>query len=105
MPDEARPDRCGVIFSLETSSAPRDIFEQAYFIGRAIHSAADIEHPVAQAGFAMLIDAAVLPVYVGVGSLKSVVFPREEVGRYLLTGDEPPPHLAAEVRNWRDKLS
>jgi hypothetical protein len=100
LPDEVRPDRCGVVFSLSQRLPPRDPFERLFIAARAINSEKDFEHPMAQAAFEMFVREGSLPVYRSSGGVKHIVFPRAEIVRCIITGAQPPEHLASEVASW-----
>jgi hypothetical protein len=101
LPDAARPDRCGVVFSLGQRLPASEPFEQLFIVGRAINSAKDLEHPIALATFQMFIAEGSLPVYKSFGGTKWLMYPRAEVARLVIAGTQPPAHLVQEVARWR----
>lgn len=100
LPEAARPDRCGVVFSLGQKLPPTEPFERLFIVARAIDSEKDFEHPMALAALRMFVNEGSLPVYRSFGGTKHIIFPRAEVARCVIDGTKPPEHLAQEVARW-----
>ena len=63
MPDGLRPDRSGVMFSLENRPPASDAPEGACIVGRAVRDAADVDGPDIAEAFAMFVREGSLPVW------------------------------------------
>jgi hypothetical protein len=100
LPDELRPDRCGVVFSLAQRLPPRDPFERLFIAARAVNSEKDFEHPLAAAAFQMFAREGSLPIYRSFAGTKHLVFPRAEVARFVISGVQPPEQFAQEAAAW-----
>src|SRR6201996_1630917 len=84
MPPETRPDKLGVMFTLERHLPPRNVFEHLYFVGVATGDPRALESPMAKDVILMLSEAA-LPVFVSHAGMKTLVHPE--------------PHLADAIMN------
>jgi hypothetical protein len=74
MPPETRPDRLGVMFTLERHLPPRNVFEHLYFVGVATGDPRALDSPSARDAIRMLSES-VLPVFVSSGGIKTLVHP------------------------------
>lgn len=63
LPDSLRPDRSGVMFSLDSRSPASDPPDAACIVGRAVHDAEDLDRPETVQAFAMFVREGVLPVW------------------------------------------
>lgn len=63
LPDALRPDRSGVMFSLETRSPAADTPDTACIVGRAVRDAHDLDRPETTEAFAMFVREGSLPVW------------------------------------------
>ncbi|WP_244625576.1 hypothetical protein [Methylobacterium mesophilicum] len=63
LPDALRPDRSGVMFSLDSRSPVADGPDSACIVGRAVHDVEDFDRPDAIEGFAMFVREGSLPVW------------------------------------------
>jgi hypothetical protein len=84
MPLETRPDKLGVMFTIERHLPPRNVFEHLYFVAVAVNDRGALESPMAQEALRMLSES-VLPVFVSVDGIKTLVHPE--------------PHLADAIMN------
>jgi hypothetical protein len=84
MPLETRPDRLGVMFTIERHLPPRNVFEHLYFVAVAVRDPRALESPMAREALRMLSES-VLPVFVSVGGIKTLIHPE--------------PHLADAIMN------
>lgn len=100
LPDEVRPDRCGVVFSLGQKLPASEPFERLFIAARAINSEQDFDNPLAIAALQMFVREGSLPVYRSFGGIKKLIFPRAEIARHVIAGTQPPGHLAQEVARW-----
>ncbi|WBO22260.1 YkgJ family cysteine cluster protein [Sphingomonas abietis] len=100
MPDAARPDRSGLLVSLDFVRAPRNVFEGVAIVIRSLVGRAVFGGAAA----AELIDGLcdqMVPVWIHDGEKKVLVHPEDEVANLVLSGAAPPAHLRAEVAAWR----
>ena len=100
MPDEARPDRSGILASIDFVREPRNCFEGVSIMVRMLPGSAAIENGMAGAILDSLCDQLV-PVWFSDGSRKMLMHPDNEVAALVLSGDAAPAHLRAEVAAWR----
>lgn len=63
LPDGLRPDRSGVMFSLESRSPASDAPDGACIVGRAVQDAADLDRADTAEAFAMFVREGSLPVW------------------------------------------
>jgi hypothetical protein len=101
MPPETRPDRLGVMFTLERHLPPRNVFEHLYFVGVATGDPRALESPLAQDALRMLSEGA-LPVFVSAGGTKTLVHPKPDLADAIL--NPAPQRDRALVRQGRDWL-
>ena len=104
MPDEARPDRSGLLVSLNFVRAPQNCFEGVSINVRTLAGSAAIENGMAAA----VLDSVctqLVPVWFSDGSKKMLMHPDNDVARLVISGDPAPSHLHDEVVAWRDRYS
>jgi hypothetical protein len=101
MPPETRPDRLGVMFTLERQLPPRNVFEHLYFVGVATGDPRALESPMAKDVLAMLSEGA-LPVFVSAGGIKTLVHPEPNLADAIM--NPAPQRDRALVRQGRDWL-
>jgi hypothetical protein len=104
MPDEFRPDRIGVIFSIETVNPPQNPFEKRFVLGRAVNNLADLDSPGARAALQTFIERGDLPVWLSYQQERRLLHPYPVLYKAIISPANPPPELAAEVRLWRERL-
>jgi hypothetical protein len=104
MPDELRPDRIGVMFTIEAVPQPQNPFEQRFVIGRAISSLADFETPGAKAALQTFIERGNVPVWLSFQQERRLLHPYPALRDAILRQSPPPTELAAEVSLWRQRL-
>ncbi len=102
MPDDARPDRSGLLVSLNFVREPRNCFEGVSINVRAIAGSDAIDSGMTQAILDSLCDRLV-PVWFSDGWKKMLMHPEAEVARLVLSGDPAPAHLQDEVAAWRER--
>lgn len=101
MPDSARPDRSGLLVSLDFVREPRNIFEGASIVVRSLIGRAAF----GSAAAADLIDGLcnqMVPVWIHDGTRKVLVHPEDDVANLVLSGGAAPAHLREEVAAWRN---
>lgn len=102
MPDEARPDRSGLLVSLNFVPEPRNCFEGVSIHVRTLPGSDAIESGMAGAILDSLCDRLVA-VWFSDGSKKMLMHPESDVARLVISGDPAPPHLKDEVAAWRER--
>ncbi len=102
MPDEARPDRSGLLVSLNFVHEPRNCFEGISINVRTIAGSGAIESGMARTILDSLCDR-LIPVWFSDGSKKMLMHPENDVARLVISGDPAPPHLEDEVAAWRER--
>ena len=63
LPDVLRPDRSGVMFSLDSRSPTADAPDATCIVGRAVHDVRDFDRPATLEGFAMFVREGSFPVW------------------------------------------
>jgi len=101
LPIETRPDRLGVMFTLERHLPPRNLFEHLYYVGCAVGDPAALDSPLAKDVLAMLSQG-VLPVFVSSNGMKTLVHPEPSLADAIL--NPAPQRDRALVRQGRDWL-
>lgn len=101
MPEEGRPDRSGLLVSLNFVREPRNCLEGVSLNVRTFDDRT-IDKDIAAAILDSVCDR-LLPVWFSDGSRKMLMHPDNDVARLLLSGDPPPADLAAEVDAWRER--
>jgi len=104
MPDAARPDRSGLLVSLNFVHEPQNCFEGVSINVRALAGSEAIENGMAAAVLDSLCDQLV-PVWFSDGSKKMLMHPDNDVARLVISGDPAPAHLQDEVGAWRERYS
>jgi Fe-S-cluster containining protein len=102
LPDDARPDRSGLLVSLNFVSKPRNCFEGVSINVRMLDGRDAIESGMAATVLDSLCDRLV-PVWFSDGSKKMLMHPEDEVAGHVLSGTAAPAHLAEEVAAWRGR--
>jgi hypothetical protein len=100
MPDDARPDRSGLLVSLNFVREPRNCFEGVSINVRMLAGSDAIESGMAKTILDSLCDRLV-PVWFSNGSKTMLMHPDNEVARLVMSGDPAPAHLQDEVTAWR----
>ena len=104
MPDELRPDRTGVMFTIEGVAQPQNPFEKVFVIARALSSLADFDKPIIRQALDVFVTRGDLPVWLSFNQERRLLHPRAEVRDAILSGQAPNGPLAEEVRLWRQRL-
>jgi len=100
MPDNARPDRSGLLVSLNFVREPRNCFEGVSINVRLLPGSAALDNGMAATILDVLCDRLV-PVWFSDGSRKMLMHPDAEVAGLVLSGEDAPAHLRDEVAAWR----
>ena len=104
MPDDARPDRSGLLVSINFVRTPQNCFEGVSIHVRKLAGSTAIEDGMA----ATVLDSVctqLVPVWFSDGSEKMLMHPDNDVARLVMTGDPAPAHLHDEVVAWRERYS
>ncbi|MBB5985878.1 hypothetical protein HNP60_001852 [Sphingobium sp. B1D3A] len=104
MPDDARPDRSGLLVSLNFVREPRNCLEGVSINVRKLDGSDAIENGMAKAILDSLCDRLV-PVWFSDGSRKMLMHPETDVARLVISGDPAPAHLEDEVAAWRERYA
>jgi hypothetical protein len=102
MPDEARPDRCGLLVSVNFEREPRNCFEGVSINVRMLAGSDAIANGMAATILDSLCDQ-LIPVWFSDGSRKMLMHPDNEVASLVLSGEAAPAHLHDEVAAWRTR--
>ena len=104
LPDWARPDRSGLLVSLNFEKAPRNILEGVSINIRAIGKDGAIDNAMAGAILDTLCDR-LIPVWFSDGSKKMLMHPENDVAGFVVSGKPAPVHLREEVAAWRERYA
>ncbi len=104
MPDDARPDRSGLLVSVNFVQAPQNCFEAVSINVRALPGSEAIANGMAATVLDSLCDQLV-PVWFSDGSRKMLLHPEDDVARLVLSGTAAPAHLQDEVNAWRARYA
>lgn len=104
MPDAARPDRSGLLVSLNFVQDPQNCFEGVSINVRTLAGSDAIENGMAAAVLDSVCDQLV-PVWFSDGAKKMLLHPDNDVARLVISGDRAPPHLQDEVAAWRARYA
>lgn len=84
MPDDLRPDKCGVVFSLDAHNPPRILFESIYIVARAVDDSDALAKPAAASAVAMFIEQGALPVWISFKGQKKMIYPDQQLADAIL---------------------
>ena len=102
LPDEARPDRSGLLVSLNFVNAPQNCLEGVSINVRVLAGSDAIANGMAATVLDSMCDQLV-PVWFSDGSEKMLMHPDNDVAGFVLSGETAPKHLQNEVAAWRDR--
>ncbi len=75
MPDEVRPDRCGVIFCLEGDESHANLFARFCVVARPVAKSRALRSPLARQVIAMFARQGSLPVWLHRHGVRKLVYP------------------------------
>lgn len=101
LPDEARPDRSGLLVSVNFVDTPQNCFEGVSINIRLLAGSDAIANGLAATVLDSLCDQLV-PVWFSDGARKMLMHPADDVARLVISGDPAPGHLQDEVAAWRE---
>ncbi len=102
MPDEARPDRSGLLVSLTFVHKPQNCFEGVSITVRALDGSDAIASGMAATVLDSVCDQLV-PVWFSDGADKMLMHPEDAVARLVLSGAPAPADVREEVTAWREQ--
>lgn len=102
LPDEARPDRSGLLVSLNFVSEPQNCFEGVSIHVRMLAGSDAIANGLAATVLDIVCDQ-LIPVWFSDGAKKMLMHPDNEVARLVMSGEPAPGHLRDEVAAWRER--
>lgn len=102
LPEEARPDRSGLLVSLNFVRAPQNCFEGVSINVRLMPGSDAIANGMAGRVLDALCDRLV-PVWVSDGQRKMLMHPDQTVAALVLSGEPAPAGLRSEVAAWRER--
>ena len=104
MPDELRPDKSGLIFSLIVHEEPRYVFENAHITCMAVKSRAVFNDPPVAAAIERYIGEGILPVWHSYGGGKTLVYPNAELADAIANPKTTrATHLLQQGQDWLDR--
>lgn len=101
--DELRPDRSGLLVSLNFVAKPQNLFEGVAINVRLLPGSDAIANGRAAAVLDRLSEELV-PVWFSDGAEKMLMHPDREVAALVLSGAPTPAHLTVEVAAWRNRF-
>lgn len=104
MPDQWRPDRSGIMFSIEGSQTPQNPFETLYVIGRAVNALSDFDAPLAQEAIQFFVKLNNIPLWLSFAQERRLYHPFPALRDAILNPAQCPPQLLQEMRIWRQRL-
>jgi Fe-S-cluster containining protein len=102
LPDAARPDRSGLLVSLDIEREPRNCLEGVSIVVRSLGGQAGFESETAEDILDELCGRLV-PVWLNDGARKVLVHPESDVAHYVISGEAPPAELREEVGAWSSR--
>jgi len=90
MPDYLRPDKIGVVFSVDQHSPPRIVFERIYIVARAISDPAVFETAPVRAALNMFAEEGSLPVWISFQGTKSLHYPALPLASAIVSPSQTP---------------
>lgn len=104
MPDELRPDKSRMIFSLVVYDEQRSLFETAHITCIAMKSRSDFDVPLVTKTIQRYIDEGVLPVWRSYGGGKTLIHPdAERADAIVNAATTRSTHLVEQGKVWLDR--
>lgn len=104
LPDWARPDRSGLLVSINFVKEPRNILEGVSLNIRSISKDGAIDNAMAGAILDVLCDR-LIPVWFSDGAKKMLMHPENDVAGFVVSDEPAPAHLHDEVAAWRERYA
>jgi hypothetical protein len=105
LPEYTRPDRIGVMFSIDWRDPPRTPFENFYIVARALNGWQDFDQPQAAAAVRMFVEEGTLPVWLSFNGNKLLIYPNKELADAVTNPASAAEHLRPPVEVWRKRLN
>lgn len=102
MPEDARPDRSGLLASVNFVRDPRNCLEAVSINIRTLDSGGGFDTRMAATILDSLCDRLVA-VWFSDGSKKMLMYPETDVAQLVISGEPAPAHLHEEVAAWRER--
>ncbi|MBJ6121857.1 YkgJ family cysteine cluster protein [Sphingomonas mollis] len=102
LPDAARPDRSGLLVSVNFVDRPQNCLEGVSINIRMLAGSDAIRNGMAAIVLDSLCDR-LIPVWFSDGSKKMLMHPEDDVARLVISGDPAPAPLQDEVSAWRER--
>ena len=102
LPEAARPDRSGLLVSLNFVREPRNCLEGVSLSVRLLEGSTAIADGMAARVLDALCDR-LIPVWFSDGSETMLMHPDNEVARHVIAGTPAPAAVRDEVRAWRER--
>jgi hypothetical protein len=104
MPEHLRPDRCGVVFSVDRHDPPRNVFERIYIVARAIDDPTALQSEPVKAALEMFTDEGSLPVWTSFQGTKSLYYPAFHLADAIARPETTPwQSLVVAALAWRKR--
>ncbi|HWE45540.1 MAG TPA: hypothetical protein VG407_05880 [Caulobacteraceae bacterium] len=106
LPDDARPDRIGVLFAFQREGSPDSPFAHVYVCGYPLvkGDVAVFDTPAVQTVVRRLTEDGGLPVWISLGERKRLVWPDRALGDAILSpASVTDPELKARAETWRKR--
>jgi hypothetical protein len=104
LPDHLRPDKIGVVFSIDQHPSPRIAFEKIYIVARAIDNSTAFDTEPVKAALEMFATEGSLPVWVSFQGQKHLYYPAGPLADAILRPENTPwQSLAVEGLAWRKR--
>jgi Fe-S-cluster containining protein len=104
MPEFLRPDKAGVLFSLDQHLPPRTPFELLYIVARAVYDPAIFDTEPIKAALNMFIEEGSLPVWISFDGTKSMIYPEHDFADAIVNPlTTKRLDLVPKAREWRRK--
>lgn len=102
LPEAMRPDRSGLLISVNFVDTPQNCFEGVSINVRLLPGSDAIANGTAARALDALCDL-LIPVWFSDGDRKMLMHPDAQVARLVLSGEAVPAALAEEVAAWREQ--
>ncbi len=102
LPDAARPDRSGLLVSLNFVDTPQNCLEGVSINVRMLAGSDAIANGMAATVLDGVCDQLV-PVWFSDGAEKMLMHPDKDVAGFVISGNAAPAHLQDEVAAWRER--
>jgi hypothetical protein len=105
LPDFLRPDKCGVMFSLDQHRPPRNIFERLCIVARAIDDDPSVfDNGPIKIALKMFAEEGSLPVWLSLAGNKSLYYPPFGLADAIARPSETPfQSLVIQALAWRKR--